>query len=111
LQISQVVVLVVVGDGGAEWLRSVVLVGWVGSVEDGGIESDAVVEGAGVEAPEDLGITIERYLFAILSPVPDGVLGAEEVRVESSWSEERTNGTRFLEIPAPKTRWSSSGRK
>jgi hypothetical protein len=78
---------------------------------DGGIESGAVFEGARVEGAEDLGITIERYLFAILFPVPDGVLGAEEVRVESSWSEERTKGTRFLEIPAPKTRWSSTGRK
>lgn len=57
------------------------------------------------------GRTMERYLLAML--VPDGVEGAvaEEVVVLSSCSEDRMKGTRLRRIPAPKTRWSSSGMK
>lgn len=54
--------------------------------------------------------TIERYVSAILGPglADDGLVC---VVVFSSCSDERTNGTRLRRIPAPKTRWSSSGRK
>lgn len=56
---------------------------------------------------------MERYLFAMF--VPEGVEGAvaaeDVVVVLSSGSEDRTNGTRLRRIPAPKTRWSSNGRK
>ena len=76
-----------VGDEGADWVS------------------------LGVSFFSSFGRTIERYLFAML--FPDGVEGAvaEEVVVLSSCSEDRTKGTRFLRIPAPKTRWSSSGTK
>lgn len=107
MQTSQVVFDV--GGGGAEWLRS--FVSELGSTA--GIDRDPEV--AAESDPEaedgDFGITIERYVFAILAPAFDGVLGADDVSVESSWFEDRTKGTRLRVMPAPKTRWSSSGRK
>lgn len=60
------------------------------------------------------GRTMERYVFAILGPGCVGlasVVDALESVVLSSCSEERINGTRLRRIPAPKTRWSSRGRK
>jgi hypothetical protein len=68
---------------------------------DGESDVGAVVV---VEVEHDaasFGMTIERYVFAMLAPVAAGVAGAE-VSVESS--EERTNGTRLRVMPAPKTR-------
>lgn len=64
-----------------------------------------------VEDEDGFGMTIERYVFAMPAPAPDGVLGADAASVESSWLEERTKGTRLRVMPAPNTRWSSSGRK
>lgn len=52
--------------------------------------------------------TIERYVSAILGP--DGIDGRAGFIVLSSCSDDRTKGTRFRRIPAPKTRWSCSGR-
>lgn len=60
------------------------------------------------------GSTMERYVFAILGPgcvEAAPVVDALESVVLSSCSEERINGTRLRRIPAPKTRWSSRGRK
>lgn len=53
--------------------------------------------------------TIERYVSAILGPggIDDGRSG---FIVLSSCSDDRTKGTRFRRIPAPKTRWSCNGR-
>lgn len=52
--------------------------------------------------------TIDRYVSATFVFVPPF---ASEVEVVVFSSPERTKGTRFLLMPAPKTRWSSSGRK
>lgn len=60
------------------------------------------------------GRTMERYVFAIPGPGCVGlapVVDVLESVVLSSCSEERINGTRLRRIPAPKTRWSSRGRK
>lgn len=53
--------------------------------------------------------TIERYVSAIFGP---GGIDKERVGfiVLSSCSDDRTKGTRFRRIPAPKTRWSCKGR-
>lgn len=98
-----------IGGGGAEWLRS--FVSELGSAAV--IDRDTGVTAESEPEAEDdgFGITIERYVFAILAPAFDGVLGADEVSVESSWFEDRTKATRLRVMPAPKTRWSSSGRK
>lgn len=74
----------------------------------------SAVEGSDFPSPP-FGSTIERYLSAILGPGPvpgpvDVVLVLVLV-VLSSCCDERTNGTRLRRIPAPKTRWSSRGRK
>ena len=77
-------------------------------VDGGGVDVPGVVD------PEDwlLDSTIERYLFAMEGPVCVEGAGADDVRVVlSSWSEERTKFTRLRLMPAPKTRWSSRGRK
>ncbi len=80
LQISQVVFDV--GRGGAEWLRS--FVSELGSAAVIDRESEVAADSEPEAEDDDSGITIERYVFAILAPVFDGVLGADEVSVESS---------------------------
>lgn len=52
--------------------------------------------------------TIERYVSAMLDP--DGIDERTGFIVLSWCSEDRTKGTRFRRIPAPKTRWSCRGR-
>lgn len=59
---------------------------------------------------------MERYLSATERPDADaedgpGVAGAESDVVRRCDSEDGTKGTRFRFMPAPKTRWSSRGRK
>ena len=76
----------------------------------GGIERVPLVTLEVLSLGLDCGSTIERYLSAIV--VPDGVEdGRAGAVVFNSCSEERTKGTRLRRIPAPKMRWSSSGRK
>ena len=85
------------GDGGAECVR--------------GAEGASSLVGA-LEGAVFLDLrTIERYASATLVPL-DGVEdGRAGPVVLSSCSEDRTKGTRLRRMPAPKTRWSSSGRK
>lgn len=71
-------------------------------VDDGGSSSDEV-------AGRD-GSTIERYLSAIDGP--GNGTGVVDVAVAGAEKDvDGTNGTRFRLMPAPKTRWSSRGRK
>lgn len=93
--------------GGAEAAR----VGSSSSSGSGfGFGSDGIV----VWGRGSFGRTMERYLLAMFVPASGvccALVDVDVVVVLSSCSEDRTKGTRFRFMPAPKTRWSSSGRK